>query len=75
MMHPSMNNDCPVCGGDGKLVAFGAVPVVVPCPECAGLAIVPASADDELAVVELAPGKWVAASVPSGDTERYDDAA
>lgn len=43
-----MNNRCPACGGLGRLVATAACgpPVVVTCPECAGLAVPPASADD-----------------------------
>lgn len=44
-----MNPRCPVCGGNGKVLAFGmnsGEPVVMTCPECAGLAILPASADD-----------------------------
>lgn len=44
-------NGCPVCFGIGRLLAFGLgiSPVPVPCPECAGLAITPASADDHQA--------------------------
>jgi len=43
-----MNNGCPVCIGLGRLVALGGSmqPVSLPCPECAGMAITPASADD-----------------------------
>lgn len=41
-------NRCPVCAGLGRVLAFGVTndPIAVPCPECAGLAITPASADD-----------------------------
>lgn len=41
-------NGCPVCGGIGKVLALGTGcdPIAVACPECAGLAITPASADD-----------------------------
>lgn len=43
-----MSNRCPVCIGTGRIVAFAAFgdPVPVVCPECAGLHITPASADD-----------------------------
>ncbi len=45
-----MSNGCPVCVGMGRVLAFGAShePIPVSCPECAGLAITPASADDDL---------------------------
>ncbi len=45
-----MSNGCPVCAGLGRVLAFGARvdPVAVPCPECAGLAITPASAEDDM---------------------------
>ena len=45
-----MSNRCPICGGVGRVLAFGVChdPIAVPCPECAGLAITPASADDHL---------------------------
>lgn len=45
------NNGCPVCGGLGRVLAFGFVgdPVPIRCPECAGLAITPACADDHRA--------------------------
>jgi hypothetical protein len=41
-------NGCPVCLGAGRLVAITARGEAVPlfCPECAGLAITPASADE-----------------------------
>lgn len=43
-----MSNRCPVCAGMGKVLAFGVSqdPMAVICPECAGLAITPASAED-----------------------------
>ena len=43
-----MSNGCPICAGVGRVLAFGACrdPIPVPCPECAGLSITPASADD-----------------------------
>jgi hypothetical protein len=43
-----VTNRCPICAGIGRVLALGACrdPIPVPCPECAGLAIVPASADD-----------------------------
>lgn len=42
-------NGCPVCGGWGRVLAFGLgyEPAAVPCPECAGLAITPGSADED----------------------------
>ena len=45
-----MSNRCPVCAGLGRVLAFGVCddPIAVPCPECAGLAITPASADDHM---------------------------
>jgi len=45
-----MSNRCPICAGLGRVLAFGACaePLSVPCPECAGLSITPASADDDL---------------------------
>jgi hypothetical protein len=45
-----MSNGCPVCAGLGRVLAFGACsdPVPVACPECAGLAVTPASAEDDL---------------------------
>lgn len=50
-----MSNGCPVCLGLGRLVALGAStrPFVVLCPECAGLAITPASAEDPFPEAEL----------------------
>lgn len=43
-----MSNGCPVCLGLGRVLALGAsgrsFPVL--CPECAGLAVTPASAED-----------------------------
>ena len=45
-----MANGCPICAGLGRVLAYGVChdPVPVPCPECAGLAITPASADDHV---------------------------
>jgi hypothetical protein len=45
-----MSNRCPVCAGLGRVLAFGVCldPIAVGCPECAGLAITPASADDHM---------------------------
>ncbi len=45
-----MRNRCPICAGIGHVLAFGACaePLAVACPECAGLAITPASAEDHL---------------------------
>lgn len=41
-------NGCPICAGVGRVLAFGACrdPIPVICPECAGLDITPASAED-----------------------------
>jgi hypothetical protein len=43
-----MTNGCPICAGVGRVLALGACryPIPVPCPECAGLSITPASAED-----------------------------
>jgi hypothetical protein len=43
-----VTNGCPICSGIGRILAFGACrdPIAVPCPECAGLQITPASAED-----------------------------
>lgn len=43
-----MSNNCPLCRGLGRVIAFGvcAEPTAVLCPECAGLQITPASADE-----------------------------
>jgi excinuclease UvrABC ATPase subunit len=45
-----MSKRCPICAGLGRILAFGACvdPIAVICPECAGLAITPASAEDHL---------------------------
>ena len=45
-----MSNRCPICAGFGSVLAFGACvePLALPCPECAGLSITPASAEDHL---------------------------
>ncbi len=43
-----VGNGCPVCDGWGWVVGHGVKrPMRLPCPECAGLDITPASADDE----------------------------
>jgi hypothetical protein len=69
-----MSNGCPVCGGLGRVLAFGACnePVAVPCPECAGLAITPASADDAwlrsysvAKITALLLGRWPELPVPA----------
>jgi hypothetical protein len=46
-----VSNGCPVCCGLGRVLAFGLTgyPVCFCCPECAGLSVPPASADDHLA--------------------------
>jgi hypothetical protein len=50
-----MTNGCPICAGLGRVLAFGACrdPIPVPCPECAGLAITPASAEDDLRAYDV----------------------
>lgn len=52
-----MSNGCPVCLGLGRVVALGASgrPFPVLCPECAGLAITPASAEDHHSTVPEDP--------------------
>ena len=63
-----MANGCPVCGGVGRVLAFGVCrdPIPVTCPECAGLQITPASADDHLIAYPVAEitkfllGRWPA---------------
>ena len=68
-----MANGCPVCGGVGRVLAFGACrdPIPVTCPECAGLQITPASADDHLIAYPAAEitrfllGRWPALPAPS----------
>jgi hypothetical protein len=63
-----MTNGCPVCGGIGRVLAFGTCsdPIPVTCPECAGLAITPASADDHMRsypvaeITEFLLGRWPA---------------
>lgn len=46
-----MANGCPVCLGLGQVLILAATiePSSVPCPECAGLLITPASAEDDIA--------------------------
>ena len=41
-------NRCPMCCGLGRILAFGVgmQPVVMGCPECGGLDLTPASADE-----------------------------
>ena len=41
-------NGCLTCGGTGRVIAngFKLEPVCLECPECAGLAITPASGDE-----------------------------
>lgn len=75
-----VSNRCPVCGGYGRLVAFGATdePIPVPCPECAGLAVTPASADDHLArrVPDPEPVTFLleqSPPAPSDDAGEADD--
>jgi hypothetical protein len=50
-----MSNGCPVCAGVGRVLAFGACsePVPVACPECAGLAVTPASAEDDMRIYSV----------------------
>lgn len=52
-----MSNGCPVCLGLGRVVALGASgrPFPLLCPECAGLAITPASAEDHRSTVPEDP--------------------
>lgn len=75
-----MSNGCPVCGGWGRVLAFGACrdPIPVTCPECAGLQITPASADDvemrAYPVSEITAfllGRWPALPAPA-DGSRPD---
>ena len=76
-----MTNGCPVCGGIGRVLAFGACrdPIPVTCPECAGLAITPASADDHLQtypvgeITEFLLGRWPA--LPAASVEPVDERA
>lgn len=74
-----MTNGCPVCGGIGRVLAFGACrdPIPVACPECAGLAITPASADDHSSsglctypaaeITRFLLGRWPALPAASGE--------
>ncbi len=52
-------NGCPVCSGLGRILAFGLCdePVCLPCPECAGLAVTPASADDPPGPENMGPSR------------------
>lgn len=73
-----MTNGCPVCGGIGRVLAFGACrdPIPVACPECAGLAITPASAEDQVRTYPAAEitrfllGRWPALPAASGEDAR-----
>jgi hypothetical protein len=79
-----MTNGCPVCGGVGRVLAFGACrePIPVTCPECAGLAMTPASAEDETAlrrypvaeVTQFLLGRWPALP-PAPSVEAVDERA
>jgi len=46
-----VSNGCPVCLGLGYVLIVAATvePAAVACPECAGLLITPASAEDDIA--------------------------
>lgn len=70
-----MSNGCPVCAGAGRVLAFGACrdPIPVTCPECAGLQITPASAEDVTVrsylaseITALLLGRWPALPAPAG---------
>jgi hypothetical protein len=72
-----MTNGCPVCGGIGRVLAFGTCrdPIPVTCPECAGLQITPASADDHVRrypvaeITQFLLGRWPALpAAPSVET-------
>jgi hypothetical protein len=76
-----VSNGCFVCGGLGRVLAFGAChdPIPVPCPECAGLSVKPASVDDvraytaaEITVMLLARPALPPASEP---VELVDESA
>lgn len=69
-----MSNGCPVCAGLGRVLAFGACrdPIPVTCPECAGLQITPASADDvemrgyrASEITAFLLGRWPALPAPA----------
>ncbi len=71
-----MSNGCPVCGGLGRVLAFGACsdPVPVTCPECAGLAITPASAEDDMRAysVREITALLLRPALPPGDLQLVD---
>lgn len=73
-------NGCPVCTGLGRVLAFGVCsePTPVLCPECAGLAITPASADDPQRLHAYSPREITAfllgrPALPAGPRE-HDEA-
>ena len=78
-----MTNGCPICGGIGRILAFGACrdPIPVTCPECAGLQITPASADDHLRTYPVAEitrfllGRWPALPPANRSVETVDERA
>ena len=74
-----MANRCPVCAGVGAVLAFGALsePLTVPCPECAGLSITPASAEDDLRAYSVREITELLLARPAltGDVERVDQRA
>ena len=71
-----MSNGCPVCAGLGRVLAFGACsdPVPVACPECAGLAITPASAEDDMRAysVREITALLLRPALPPGDLQLVD---
>jgi len=77
-----MTNGCPVCGGIGRVLAFGTCrdPNPVTCPECAGLQITPASAEDHVRRYPVAEitrfllGRWPALP-PAPSVETVDERA
>jgi hypothetical protein len=74
-----VRNGCPICAGIGHVLAFGACsePLSVPCPECAGLSITPASAEDDMrsySVREITELLLARPALP-GAVERVDQGA
>ena len=71
-----MTNNCPICAGLGRVLALGACrdPIPVPCPECAGLSITPASADDvrRYTVAEITELLLRHPALPAAASERGD---
>jgi hypothetical protein len=61
-----MSNGCPVCAGIGRVIASGVCrdPIAVPCPECAGLSITPASADEEMRELTARQVTWLLLRYP-----------